>query len=298
VKVAFFGVQAARALFDSAKAAYERARKHRDMVVAAVKNGMRPTIDLTREEAGLVRFEVELENALGSLTLTESELAAAIGSVEPGIDTPPVDEAVELSVWPASLDEIFEREPRLQAARARLRAQQARTRAMFAEMLPTLAFSGAFSGREGGAAPTSGASGRYLGLVPSVPNWDVGLVLSWPVYDQANVARYRVSKASEQTIEADFLVMVSTERARLQKAFGQVEVYHRAIPAFRRALDAAKENYSQADARFRAGLGTTIELADAESLLTMAEDHMIIGRLQWARAKAAFDRLLARSEAP
>jgi outer membrane protein len=66
-----------------------------------------------------------------------------------------------------------------------------------------------------------------------------------------------------------------------------------ALVALRRSVDAARANYAQADARFKAGLGTSLELADAEAVRTDAEIQLAVGEYDIQRARAALARLLA-----
>jgi outer membrane protein TolC len=66
-----------------------------------------------------------------------------------------------------------------------------------------------------------------------------------------------------------------------------------ALPGLERAVEAAVANYAQADARFKAGLGTSVELADAEALRADAEIQLALGRFELARARAALGRAIA-----
>jgi outer membrane protein TolC len=58
-------------------------------------------------------------------------------------------------------------------------------------------------------------------------------------------------------------------------------------------VEAARANYDQADARFKSGLGTSVELADAEALRTEADIQLALGQFDLARARAAFGRAIA-----
>jgi outer membrane protein len=73
----------------------------------------------------------------------------------------------------------------------------------------------------------------------------------------------------------------------------KVEVARSALAALDNAVAAARANYAQADARFGAGLGTAVELADAESIRTEAEIQLALGQFEVARARAAFGRTIA-----
>jgi outer membrane protein TolC len=72
-----------------------------------------------------------------------------------------------------------------------------------------------------------------------------------------------------------------------------VQVARSALVAFENAVTAARANYDQADARFRAGVGTAVELADAEAVRADAEISLAMGQFDVARARAAFGRAIA-----
>ena len=55
----------------------------------------------------------------------------------------------------------------------------------------------------------------------------------------------------------------------------------------------ARANWAQADARFRAGLSTAVELADAEEVLAGAEINVALGVFEVARTRAIFGRAIA-----
>ena len=73
----------------------------------------------------------------------------------------------------------------------------------------------------------------------------------------------------------------------------QVQVANTALGALRNEVVAAHANYDQADARFRAGIGNAVELADAEAVRTDAEIQLALGMFEFARARAAFGRAIA-----
>ena len=66
----------------------------------------------------------------------------------------------------------------------------------------------------------------------------------------------------------------------------------RVLPGLQAAVDAARANQAQADARFRAGLGTIVELADAEALLTSSQLERAVGHFAVARARATLGRVM------
>jgi outer membrane protein len=297
VEEAYFAVNAAKSILGSAEQAFERARVHRDFAQAGVRSGLRSPIELTRAEADLTRFDTARIRAQGGVASAQAVLAAAVGAPEAGLDAANAPTTPqELPALSEALRAAEAKEPRLQTAIARLRAEEQRTRAVGALMRPDLQLSATISGRAGGAPPSgSGATAPPTlgGYVPEIPNWDVGLVLAWPLYDPVIAARRDASRAAQQVRREEIDLEREQLVARVEQAYVAVDVARRALPSLQREVDAARANYAQADARFKAGMGTSVELADAEGLRTDAEVRVALGVFDLAKARAAFGRAVA-----
>jgi len=295
VEEAFFAVHAARGVLDAAEGAYQRSLVHRDFANAGVKSGLRSPIELTRAEADLTRFDTGRIRARGGLAAAQAVLAAAVGASDLRLDA--ADESPTPSDLPALRDAVqaaSDRDPRLREALARLRQQELETRAVGALNRPDVQLSATISARAGGAAPSTGGAVPYgSGYLPDVPNWDGVLVLSWPLYDPTVGARERASRASEEVQRSQIDLVRQQVVAAVEQAYVGVVVSREALPALRRELDAARANYAQAEARFKAGLGTSVELADAEALRADAEIRVALGTFELAKARAMFGRAVA-----
>jgi outer membrane protein len=296
VEEAYFSVLAAKAIIVASDQAYERSRVHRDLAKRGVDSGLRSPIELTRAEADLARFDVGRIKARGGLALAQAVLSAAIGAPDPAIDTSA--EAPQLSEMPTmaqAVQLVEARDPTLAAALAQLKASEQRTRAIGAEMRPDLSLTATLTGRAGGAPPSSVTQPTPGGggWLPDVPNWDVGLVLSWPLFDGTISARRDAAKAMEQVRRDEIDVAREQEVSLVRQAYVKVGVARSALVALENAVVAARANYEQADARFRAGIGNAVELADAEAVRTDAEIQRALGQFELAQARAAFGRAIA-----
>jgi len=120
-----------------------------------------------------------------------------------------------------------------------------------------------------------------------------GLVLSWPLFDGTISARRDAAQASEQVRRDELDVTRELEVARVRQVYVQVGVARSALVALENAVTAAHANYDQADARFRAGIGNAVELADAEAVRTDAEIQRALGQFELAQARASFGRAIA-----
>jgi outer membrane protein TolC len=296
IKEAFFGVQGARAVQRAAEDAFARARVHRDMAAAGVKSGLHATVELTRAEADLTRFDVGRIRTAGGLATAQAVFAAAVGVEDPLLDA--AGEAPTAAPPPPlgdGLAHALARDPALLGARAQIRGAEATARAIGAELRPDLSLSATFSARAGTATPTSGPLSPDTGPIPTVPNWDVGLVLRWPLYDAVVTARRNAAASRIEVARTDAAVLGRQETAAVQQAYVGLEIAGAALAGLERAVEAAHANYAQAEARFKAGLGTSLELADAEAVRTDAEIQLAVGRFDAQRARAVLARLLAET---
>jgi outer membrane protein TolC len=294
VEEAYFAVFAAKGVLKASEDAYARAKVHHDLAEAGVKSGMRSPIDLTRAEADLARFDAGRIRARGGLSQAQAMFAAAVGVSDEALDaegaSPNPPDMPSLST---AIQEASRRDPRILRALAQLRAEEERTRAVAAEQRPDLSVTGTITGRAGGAPPSSGGVPSGEGWVPNVPNWDVGVVFSWPLFDPRVRAREEASRSQEEVRRQELAQAQFEQVAAIRRAFVTVQIARSALPALQQGVQAAVANYNQADARFRAGLGTAVELADAEALRADAEINMALGLFDLARARAEFGRAIA-----
>ncbi|HEY1554653.1 MAG TPA: TolC family protein [Kofleriaceae bacterium] len=294
VEESFYAVAGAHAVQRAADAAVARSTSHRDLARAGVDAKLRPPVDLSRAEADLARFQVDSVRARGAVTTAQAVLAAAIGAPDPGIEAGTDD--IAYPVVPPVADtmrELDRRDPALRAALDSLDGQRAVTRSIEREHWPDFVFSAGLTGRAGGATVAGASNPAGNGFVPDVPNWDALVLVAVPIFDRTIDVRAATSRRTERVRSAE----LDAERERLRgattQAYVDLQVAQSALPALQRALDAARANEDQVDARFKAGLSSSVELADSEALLTDAEIQLAIGQFQLSRARALLARVNA-----
>ena len=297
VEEAYFGVHAAKGVLQASEDAYERGKTHRDLAKAGVQSGLRSPIELTRAEATLAQYDIGRIRAKGGLVIAQSVLAASIGAPEMAVDVSGVAPAApELPSLADAIRSAAAKDPLLQEAIARLAVQERRTTAIGAALRPNLFVTGTISGRAGGDAPSgTGKVPDGSGLLPDVPNWDVGIVLGWTLFDGVTFAARTASRVAESARKEEIALYREREVAAVREGYVRVSVARDAVPALQDAVGGAVANYAQADARFRAGLGNAVELADAEELRTGAEVQLALGLFEVARARAVFGRAIAEA---
>lgn len=293
VTQAYYAVKAARAVMEAAAQAEQRAQVHSDFANVGVKSGMRPPIEITRATADLTRFTVGRIRAQGNLRIARSVLAAAVGFTEPELDSAQVQESVPPTPPLAQVERrAVAYQPEVLQALDQRKAQHAQSIAISASLRPNLFATAAVSARAGGAASNNNLTAEGRGLIPNVPNYDAGLILAWPFYQPTVDATASASRQREWAFDAQIASAKQKALAAAQQFYRRTRVAETAIEALAQATEAARANYEQADARFRAGLGTSTELADAEAIRLEAEVQEAVGGFELATARAQLARVM------
>ena len=298
VQEAYFATFAAKAIVKASEDAYTRAKAHRDLAKSGVDAGMRSPIELTRAEADLARFDAGRIRANGGVETAETLYAAAVGVPDAALDVSGT------AVAPGDLPSLERRDRSGRGARpARPRRPRAAPRR-----------------RRPDARDSRGDPARYLAHGDDLrPRWRRRAVLGGAANGQLRVASERAElgrrrrvllaavrsrgarsrgrrRTRQEDVRREELNQARFEEvAAIREAYVAVVVAREALPALQQSLDAARANWAQADARFRAGLGTAVELADAEAVLADAEIQLALGVFEVARTRAVFGRTIAEA---
>jgi outer membrane protein TolC len=290
---AFLGTLARAEAVKAARATEERAAVFESAVRALTEHDLRPGADLSRSQAERALASTQLIRAQEAETIAEIELAHAIG--ETGRVTPLAGNLLELP--PQDVLHTGKRNPELVQADTAIVAARAREKVAKYGYLPRVEVVAALWARGSGDATPNGPTPSAMGLVPNVPNWGVGLVVSWPVLD-IFAQHARTCIASADTRESD------ARRGEIEiEIASQLETAQAILDGARRvavntpiALDAARLAEQQATARYRSGLAGITEVAEAQRLLAQAELDDAVARLGVRTASLLFARALGDIE--
>jgi outer membrane protein TolC len=269
--------------------ALARARVFHTTVKALTDQSLRPGVDAARAAAELALAEVQLVRAEQAEAMSRVELARALGMAGQRIEVTP---GGLLELPPSTPAGEAPRHPLLIEADATVKAAQARRRVTALSYLPRLDLVGALWIRGSGLVSGAVAPSPAAGLVPDTPNWATGLTFTWPLLELIAVrartaaasAEVRVADARRQEVEQAIQAQLDEARALLDAAYREAA----STPV---TLAAARATSDQANARYRAGLATGVEVAEAERLLAQAEIDDAAARLRVRRAEL----LLARA---
>jgi outer membrane protein TolC len=102
----------------------------------------------------------------------------------------------------------------------------------------------------------------------------------------------RVARANRESALAQRDALLLELTSQLDSARAQIEANRAAAQASTEAVQSAQAQLKLAEARYAAGLGSQIELADAQTAVTTSQGNLIQSEFQLATAWAALHRSL------
>ena len=259
---------------------------HLDQAKRFVAAQAKDPIEVVQAQSRAANARAALAQAQSQAAIALANLRAAIGIVDP-------TQAIAVSAsWPEPASEAPPALPSLvETARAhrpeivqldkQVSAADANIDAARAERRPVLSAN----------AQTQWSPGTND--VNPQPAWSVGLTLSWQAFDGGrSAADVRVARANRESALAqrDQLLLDLTSQLDANRA--QIAAIREATVASNEAVVSARAQLKLAEARYAQGLGSQIEIADAQTAVTTAEGNLIQSEFQLANAWAARARWL------
>src|SRR6266550_4707279 len=253
--------------------------RNRDLLVKQAQGfyqvGTRARIDVARAEANLYTAQADLIAAENAVKIAWVTLRNAMGS--PPLPEQPVAEASPETVFSMNLagarNVAFDARSELKSFDAQRRASDQLIATARRGHLPDIIFDASY-GRRHVSDQTVG--GHNLNTFPLQPTWSVQLSLNIPIFDG-----FRTTNRVEETLHNYYNVKAQEEDRRQQIALDVEQSYLRVVETQERikatdsAAKAAKENLDLAQGRYQVGVGSIIEVTDAETLYTDAQTTYI-----------------------
>ncbi|HEY0839440.1 MAG TPA: TolC family protein, partial [Vulgatibacter sp.] len=287
VRQAFFTARARKALLQVAEQNLANQQRHLDQVTAFVELGERPPYDLAQARTNVGTARSQLAAATGEFRVARASLIQAMGVPGPA-DFDVADEGLGPVLGEeAPADELL---PEALGARNDLSALDQRIRAQEFAMRSNRA----------GYLPTLGASGGLDALGPTFddmdgPAWKAGVTLTWQLFQGgATSAAVSQSEAALHGLLADRDSLSQQIRFELEQSLAAIQSALAAKDAAEETLASAREQLRLAEGRYETGLGSLLELSDAELALQQAEASRVQADYDLAAARALLLRRLGR----
>lgn len=284
VEVAYLEALARQRLVVAADATVRSEEAHLDQARRFVAAQAKDPIEVAQAQSRAANARSALAQANANEARALATLRAAIGwidpsrqpTVDPHWPTPKTDEPDSLAQLVATArvhrPEIVQLDKLIAAADAGVTAARAGRR-------PVL------------AAQAQAAWGPDTNDWTPQPSWSAALTLTWLLWDggrsraDVRLANANLSAAIAQRDQLLVQLTSALESSRAEIVANRVNVQ-----ASTEAVAAAQAQLRLADARYAQGLGSQIELADAQTAVTTASGNLILAEWQLANAWATLQR--------
>jgi outer membrane protein TolC len=288
VAVAYLGALAAEQSLVVAQDAKRRADEHDALARAGVKSGFKPPIDLARSGADVASAQLGVIRAQNAVRVAHAQLDAEIGWVPPAeyALAPPAPDARAVPEIPDAEQAAWSTRFDLLSVRAQERAAEQQRVAARSGGLPRL-------------LATSSVSLRGFDGLPSTVNWDVGLVLTAPLFTGFHVQGEEEEAESRRAeLASQEAVLRAQIGLQLRQARETLLSAREAITASEAQVSAAQAGLSLAEGRYKQGLGNIVELADAQAQFDAAQLGLVQSRLAAAVSRVQLDHAAGAMAVP
>ncbi|MBI3031372.1 MAG: TolC family protein [Candidatus Rokubacteria bacterium] len=287
VKEAYFNLLFGKRLITVNQEAVARAELNLRSAKGFYEVGTRPKFDVTRAEVDLANAHVTLIQAKNAERLARVALNTAMG-----IDVNTATEVKDVPSFEPSpmvegqlIPEALRQRPEYRRINALVTAADASVRQAFRNFFPDVSGVGSYGGTF--RNPTSPDD--------LAETWQLGLQLNWSIFDGGNkIARYQEANknvdAARSRVQA---IELSISQEVVQADLNLHETQER-TQAAKKAVESAQENFRLAQGRFDAGVGTIIELTDAQLALTQAQSTEAQALTDYRIAVSRLERALGR----
>jgi len=252
---------------------------------ARLNEGLGAPADVVRARTSLADAVIALTQARAGEETSRLLLAEALGvdprtPIEPALDEEPVEPVEELQ---SMVDTALRLRPEIRQAQASIRAAE-------------LGVAVARRGNNPSVNLSLGLNGRGESNPFDSQNASLGINLSWPIFDSGLTAgRTRTARADEQTARADLRRTELTVVGEVSRSYVDLLTAEQRLVSSIEQLANARELVRLAEGRYRGGIGTFLEITDAQNSLFAAERNVEGARGDVARARAALRRATGRA---
>jgi len=288
VRTFYFQARATKDLVSVADQTLKNQTTHQDQVAGFVRVGTRPEIDLALAKLNVANARVQLITAQNNDRIAKAQLNQAMG-VPQGTDYQVAgDELAPLDVEDRPLPFLFD--------------QALSARPEIAEFEFARQASGkALDSAKWGWSPTLSFGGSYFKAGPDLgtlsDSWSFGFTLTWQLI-QGGLTVGRVREAEQNLVGSAAALTGEQLQVRFDVEQAQATLLgnKESLVAAQDAVDNAKEQLRLAEGRYQAGVGTIIELSDAQVQLTTAQAQLVQAQYNLASARARLLAALGRQE--
>jgi outer membrane protein TolC len=276
VQQGYYQYLGSRALVAAQAANVRQAETNLDAAEGRRRAGVATVADVLQARTAASQARLVLQQLEGGSLVLRGQLATLVGlaptvEIEVGELPERVDVAAAGPQVEALLADAAARNPDLSRARAVAGAADARADAAARAAWPTL-------------SAEAGASRFWYASPDAAPSdaWSGGLVLRWPIFEGLT-ATYEARAARESAEAARARVETTAQSVMLDvwSAFQAVRTAVRRVETSHDLVASAAASAEVAAARYKEGVGSILDLLNAQSALALARAEDVRARADW-----------------
>ncbi|HMA17728.1 MAG TPA: TolC family protein [Thermoanaerobaculia bacterium] len=282
VEIAYYQYQNAKAQAAAAAATLTQARESLTAAEDRHRAGVATIADVLQARTAVSQAELVLETAQGSIQTLRGALATAAGvSPDVPVEVAPLPDQVNVEEVGGTVQALIEKaqtqRPDLAAARFEALKAQSHVRSVRSEGLPTLAAAGSVS-----RVYFYNSSG-----LPFANNYSGSILFRFPVFTGGRNA-YETLEAIEQARAAESQAETLQDQVVLQvwTSYYNLKTAAQRVKTARDLLASASQSQDVAAGRYRAGVGSILDLLVAQSAFADARAQEAQARSDWFVALA------------
>lgn len=267
---AYLTILAAEKTLESAKAGRARIAAIEPVVASLVESGLRPGVDLSRTQAEKAAIENQIIQAEAAIEIAKTSLGQLLNQPRAGLGVAR-QHFFELPSGKAADAELKNHPVAVEQGLAR-QESDARLKVLERSFYPKFNTQANLYARGTGARADFTTGGFASGLGPNIYNWGVGFTVTYSLMDLPGIrVRKEIESTQGRTEQARYDLLLRELEAQRRNAQVQLEMSRKLSVNTPVQLKAARDARQQAEARYRAGLTSITDLADAERALIAAE---------------------------
>jgi outer membrane protein len=294
VQQTYFQYLAARALVEAESAAVKQAEASLASAEGRQRSGLATVADVLQARTALSQVRLAQQQAEGQALVSRGALATLAGLAPTAeLEVGRLPETVDAARAEPAVDDLLAaaaaRNPDLGRARAAAEAAEARARAASRAIWPTLSF--------------QASAARTWYLRPSdrddTDTWTAGFLLRLPTVDGARAA-YDALAAREAADAARDRADATGQRVGLDvwTSWQTLRTAGRRVATARDLLESARASADVAGGRYREGVGSIVDLLNAQASLELARAEDVRARTDFLVGLAQLARATGRLELP
>ncbi|HBH84775.1 MAG TPA: hypothetical protein DDY34_13335 [Bacteroidales bacterium] len=283
---AYYKTLQSERILNSAEEAVKNSALHLEFANAKQKAGMATRSDILKSEVELSNAELNKIKAINTLLEARGNLNQLLGlqsdyKIEIVDDLSIIDEIV-IQSYDSLLNEAVISRSEVKKYQSLLDAQQKYIQVAKSGYYPSL---------------SANANYNYAGpeISSLQQNWWLGMTLSIPVFKGfSNKSRVHQEEFAFKSLEKDFEQLKQQVSQEVWNAWLSVKESIEKISTSSKAVESARENLSIAEGEYKEGIGSIIQLTDAQTTFVTAEQNYIQSLSDYKISYAELERTVGK----